>query len=202
MKRASNSLWAIALVATGLFLATPSAHAACTTDKPRDSLTYEDAQAIYDCLKDGMYENYNKGQKRWIPADIVEDYRNWKPASTLPADPGFHSERYLLAYVNPVGYDAYTEFAEDPTIPEGTVIVKESFSITKKGKGKAGPLFIMQKAKAGSSPKTMDWYYMMVSAKGIPQAINVYQACNECHVESFGFQGGLGYPVEEVRVTD
>jgi len=190
------------LALSGLAVLTQPAHAACSADKPRDQLTYEDAQAVYDCMKEDMHRNYNKGSKRWIPADIVSDYRDWKLASTLPADPGFHDERYLLTYVNAIGYDAYTEYAEDPTIPAGTVIVKESFSITATGEGRPGPLFIMQKAPEGSSPKTMDWYYMMVGTNGVPQGINVYQACNVCHVETFGFQGGLGYPVEDVRVEN
>ena len=57
----------------------------------------------------------------------------------------------------------------------------------------------MQRVAEGTSPKTDDWYYMMVMPNGTPAAINVYSACNECHM-GFAHQGNLGYPVEEVRV--
>lgn len=193
-------LGALALVVAA---AMPSgqSHAACAAGKDRDDMTAADAQAVYECLKDSMYANYNKGSKRWIPAEIVRDYKDWKLASSAPAAPGFHGERYLVTRVNAVGYDAYTEFRdENVEIPAGTLISKESFDVADNGSAKAGPLFIMQKVAAGTSPETMDWYYMMISPSGAPVAVNVITACSECHMENFGFQGGLGYPAEEVRV--
>lgn len=200
--KGSMMMMAGAVFASLSLFAAP-AHAACKTDKALDDITYDDAQAIYECLSDKMVKGYKKKSKRWIPAEIVSDYRSWKLASSAPANPGFHSERFLMTWVNETGFDAYTDYAEgdNVTVPEGTVLVKESFSISKKGVGKPGPLFIMQKVKEGSSPKTMDWHYMMVMPNGTPAAVNVYQACNVCHVENFGFQGGMGYPVEEVRVS-
>lgn len=195
---------AAGLVAAAIWGAsdTGRAHAAdCSAGKPRAGMTNQDAQAVYDCLKDAMYENYNKGDKGWIPVEFVKDYRNWKPANTLPAAPGFHGERYLYTYVNPIGYDEYTAFKdENVNIPAGTLIAKESFDVAEDGKASAGPLFIMQKVAAGTSPKTNDWYYMMVMPNGAPAAVPVEQACSQCHMENFGFRGGLGYPVEDVRV--
>jgi len=179
-----------------------AAEAACEAGKPRAEMSYQDAQALYDCLAGPMYEAYNQNDKRWIPAEIVRDYRSWDKANTLPADPGFHGERYLITYVNATGYDAYTEFRdENVEIPAGTVIAKESFQVSEDGRATAGPLFLMQKTEPGASPDTLDWYYMMVMPNGAPAAINVYSACSACHMENFGAQGGLGYPVEEVRVS-
>ena len=144
----------------------------------------------------------NKGNKRWIPAEFVKDYRNWGLASTAPAAPGFHGQRFLVTYVNAVGFDEYTEYkSANVNIPAGTVIAKESFKVSESGKATAGPLFFMQKAEAGASPKTDDWYYMMVMPNGAPAAVNVFSACSACHMENFGESGGLGYPVEDVRIT-
>ena len=84
-------------------------------------------------------------------------------------------------------------------MPVGTVISKESFTISGKGKAKPGPLFIMEKVAPGTSPSTNDWYYMMVSAKGSPVAVDVWKNCHECH-SNFEDQDTLGYPVEEVRL--
>ncbi|UUX49881.1 cytochrome P460 family protein [Nisaea acidiphila] len=174
----------------------------CGAGKTRADMTNANAQAVYDCLKKSMFENYNKGGKGWIPAEVVKEYRNWKLANTAPAAPGFHGERYLMTWVNETGYDAYTDFRdEDVSIPAGTVIVKESFDVAENGSAKAGPLFIMEKVEEGRSPETMDWYYMMISPKGKPVAVNVVSACSECHMENFGQQGALGYPAEDVRVA-
>ena len=41
---------------------------------------------------------------------------------------------------------------------------------------------------------------MAVAPNGAPMAVPVMTACNECHVQNFGHQGGLGYPVPEARI--
>jgi hypothetical protein len=183
-------------------LASAAQAASCDSGKNGDDLLFEEAQVIYDCIKDDLHASYMKGDKRWIPVGYVADYRSWTPANTLPANPGFHGGRFLLTWINDVGAEEYLKFAEDDAvnIPAGTVIAKESFSVTVAGKVKHGPLFIMEKRVAGTSPKTNDWYYMAVAPTGTPMAVNVMKACNECHMENYDFQGGLGYPDEEVRV--
>lgn len=198
------ALFAVAAVATiGIVpahQAEADVNAACTINKSVEDVNYDEAQDVYECLSEKMFEGYNKGndKKRWVNADHVKNYRNWTKASTLPANPGFHAERFLLTWVNETGADAYTQFAEGVAMPEGTVIAKESFSINGKGKSKPGPLFIMEKAAEGASPKTGDWYYTMVSSKGTPQGVNVYTACHACH-SGFEDSDFLAYPVEEVR---
>ena len=181
----------------------PAAHAACDTDKDGTDLTGPEAQAIYDCLKDSLYAGYQKGNKRWIPKEIVSDYRDWVPASRFPAAPGFHGGRFLMTFVTENGAGEYKKYKDaDVQIPAGTLIAKESFSVNDTGKVSPGPLFIMEKTEAGKSPETMDWFYMMVAPNGTPMAVNVISACSECHMGNFGEQGGLGYPVEDARITN
>ncbi len=195
-----------AVAFTGLFAVANAPQAAnshvdanCNLTIPRDNMTNRDAHDVYLCLADTLSRGYLTGDKRWIPREFVQDFRTWTPASTLPADPGTHSGRFLFTYVNQVGAAQYTKYQESNfTMPVGSVIAKESFSVTKKGKAKPGPLFIMQKAAAGASPKTNDWYYMMVSPKGKPLSVNVFRACNDCH-EGFADSDYMGYPEEEVR---
>ncbi len=173
----------------------------CNLNIPRDAMSYADAHNVYLCMADKMGTGYNTGDKRWIPADFVRDYRTWTPASTLPADPGVHGERFLFTYVNSVGASEYMKFKDEGAkMPVGTVIAKESFSINSKGKAKAGPLFFMQKVAAGTSPKTNDWYYMAVAPSGKPMGVNVFKACNECH-STYEGSDYLGYPEEDVRRT-
>ena len=117
-----------------------SASAACSTDKDAYDLTSDEAQASYACLEAEMHAGYVKGPKRWIDAGVVEGYRGWRLASTAPAAPGFHSERFLVTWVNGVGYDAYTEFKDEGAkMPAGTIIAKESFQVSEAGAASAGP---------------------------------------------------------------
>lgn len=188
-----------------IFAATVSAsaaQAACETSKAVDDLTLDDAQALYDCLAPEMLAGYQKGPKMWIPADRVNDYRGWTSANTRPANPGFHDNRYLLTWVNPISAAEYLRYDEDAArMPAGSIIAKESFSVTKAGKATPGPLFFMEKVAEGASPETGDWYYYMVAPNGVPQAVNVVTACAECHMGNFGYRDSLGFPVEEVRVA-
>ncbi len=192
----------IAAAAIALAFGTSSAQAAsCDPGKAGYDLTAEEAEKVYDCLKQSLVDGYKKGNKRWIPKEIVDDYRNWALVTKFPAAPGFHGGRFLMTYVNAVGADTYMEYKEeDVVVPSGTLIAKESFSVSDEGKVRKGPLFIMQKVDKGKSPKTNDWYYMMVAPNGAPLAVNVYKACSECHMENFGHQGELGYPTPDARV--
>ncbi len=197
MKRLLGLAAAALLLASG----TSAQAASCDVGKPGYELTPDEAQGVYDCIKESLVAGYQKGNKRWVPKSIVDDYRSWVLASKYPAAPGFHGGRFLMTYVNPTGADSYMEYKEeDVVVPSGTILAKESFNINDEGKVRKGPLFIMQKVEKGKSPKTDDWYYMMVAPNGTPMAVNVFKACSECHMENFGTQGGYGYPVPEARV--
>lgn len=192
------------LAAAGLGLAASaaplSAQDACDPGKPGSELTHEEAQQVYACIEDELHQGYMQGDKKWIPAEFVTDYREWTPVSRLPANPGFHGGRFLLTFVNDAGDEEYLKFLEERgDMPAGTLIAKESFAVNDEGKVEKGPLFIMQKVEEDVSPETNDWYYMMIAPNGEPRAVPVMTACNECHQGNFGHRDGLGYPVPEVR---
>ena len=196
-----KSLRILAVAAGVLSFASATQAASCDPGKDGNDLTFKEAQKVYDCIAADLHAGYMTGAKRWVPGGYVADYRNWTPANTLPANPGFHGGRFLLTWVNAVGAKEYLRYAEeDSNIPAGTVIAKESFAVSEAGKVQKGPLFIMEKVAAGVSPETNDWFYMMVASNGEPQAVPVMPACNECHMGNFGHQGDLGYPDPEVRI--
>lgn len=190
-------------VALAFSIAGPtSAHASCDPGKPGDELSAEEAMKVYECLSDSLYKGYQKGDKKWINPSFAKDYRDWTLTSSVPGAPGFHGGRFLMTFVTEPGAEAYMQYkTEDVNIPAGTVIAKESFAVNDKGKARRGPLFFMEKVEAGKSPETLDWYYSAVLPNGKPLKVNVMKACNECHMENFGEQGGLGYPIEEARIT-
>ncbi|MGF1552795.1 MAG: cytochrome P460 family protein [Paracoccaceae bacterium] len=158
-----------------------------------------EAAALYARIEDAMLAGYREGPKLWIPADRVADYRDWPRAHAAPARSGAHGGRYLLTRVNPRGAAAYRAYAASPSIPPGTVLAMESFSV-EAGEPRPGPLYFMEKVEDGVSPETNDWYYYLVGADGVPIAADVASACNACHQEQYGDQGNLAYPPERVRV--
>lgn len=182
--------------------AASAAQAACETATAAGDLTPEQAQALYDCIAADLHAGYMNGPKGWIPPETVSGYRTWTPASSHPARPGFHDNRFLTTWVNATGAAEYLRFDEDAAkMPAGSLIAKESFGVDAAGKVVPGPLFFMEKVAEGVSPETGDWYYYMVAANGAPQAVNVVTACADCHMGNFGYRDSLGYPVEEARIT-
>jgi len=186
-------------ITAGVFFSA-GANAACDPGKPGSELTGAEAQKVYECMADKLHSGYKKGGKGWVDKSMVDDYRGRTKVSSFPAAPGVHGDRFLLTWVNKTGAAEYLKYAEEPNIPAGTLIAKESFSVNKKGKAVAGPLFLMEKTAKGKSPKTDDWYYTMVAPNGKPVAVDVMAACSTCHQGAFAHQGGLGYPVEEARI--
>lgn len=194
-----KSVHAALAITAGMFFSA-SASAACDPGKPGSDLTGAEAQQVYECIAGTLHAGYKKGGKGWINKSLVDDYRSWTKASSFPAAPGVHGDRFLLTWVNKTGADAYLKYEEEPEIPAGTLIAKESFSVNEAGKVVPGPLFLMEKAAKGKSPKSNDWYYMMVAPNGQPVAVDVMAACSTCHQGAYAHQGGLGYPVEEARI--
>lgn len=182
--------------------AVPSARAetSCDVAKPGSQLELLEAAKIWHCINQELVAGYKAGDKRWIPAEFVNDYRGWKAASDFPAASDVHGERFLVTFVNPVGEAEYMKFQETGTkMPEGSVLVKESYTVNEQGKVTHGPLFIMQKVAEGVSPVTGDWYYMAVTAQGEPMTMDVVTACSTCHQERFGKRDGMGYPQPAAR---
>jgi len=191
----------LSLVAVSLVLSLPAHAADCNPGKAGADLTGSEAMSVYECIADDLYAGYQKNDKDFIDPSFVKNYRDWTLASSVPGAPGFHGGRFLMTFVSEPGDTEYLKYKdEDVNIPAGTLIAKESFLVTDEGKVRKGPLFLMQKVAAGVSPETMGWYYMAVLPNGKPLRVDVMKACNECHMENFGFRGGLGYPIEEARI--
>lgn len=179
-------------------LAAGAARAACETDAPAEALGPDAAQALYDCLSEDMHAGYVGGDKKWIDPAVVTAYRDWRLASTAPAAPGPHGGRFLLTWVNDVGWEEYVDWDAE-AMPAGTLIAKESFDLGEDGVARPGPLFFMEKAAEGVSPETAGWLYYAVTPGGAPMAVDVISACDACHA-GFSATDRLGYPAEAVRV--
>lgn len=153
-------------------------------------------QEIYSCIKDEMAEAYAKEG-----AEVAAAYRGWTVTGTRPAVQGAHGSRLLLTFANDVAAEQYLKFAEEAVMPAGSVLAKESITISTKNKeARVGPLFIMTKGEAGSAPETGDWVYAGIQPNGKPMKFK-QSFCHDCHV-SWEAQDMMAYPVEEVRVSN
>lgn len=184
----------LALLLSGLLPATVYAQD-CAADKDAFDLSAEEVDAIYACISDALTAGYASGEN-----EVAKVYRSWKVTGTRPAAPGFHGERLLLTFANDIGAEEYIKFAEEGVnMPVGSVLAKESIGL-KDGKAVAGPLFIMTKVAAGEAPETNDWVYDGVQPNGAKMAFP-QKFCHDCHL-GFEDQDYLGYPVEEVRISN
>lgn len=184
-----------AAMATAL-LSTPALAAECAVDV-EDPFDLEAAQIteIYACLKDAMAAGYAKEGDA-----VASNYRAWTVSSTRPAVAGPHGSRLLQTFANDIAAEQYLKFAEEGVVmPVGSVLAKESITISKKKKqAVVGPLFIMTKMEDGSIPETADWLYAGIQPNG--KVMKFKQSfCHDCHAGYAG-QDMLAYPLEEVRV--
>ncbi|PTX57025.1 cytochrome P460 [Litoreibacter ponti] len=189
----------LAAAATATALMASGAHAADCAYTEEDPFDLEAAQIeeIYACLQDKMAEGYAKEGD-----EIGTAYRGWTATSTRPAVAGPHGNRLLNTFVNDVAAEQYLKFEDgDFVMPVGSVLAKESVSLSKKKKtARPGPLFIMTKMEAGSIPETSDWLYAGLQPNG--KVMKVKQSfCHDCH-SAFDTQDAMGYPMEEVRVSN
>lgn len=184
--------------AAGLALTTGAFAADCKTDV-EDAFDLEAAEIneIYACISAKMLEGYTKGDDK-----VAAVYRDWVPTATRPAVAGPHGNRLLYTFANDIAAEQYLKFEDEGVVmPAGSVLAKESIKINvKKGKAVVGPLFIMTKGDAGAAPDAGDWIYSAVQPNGKPMKIK-QSFCHNCH-EAFEGQDALGYPLEEVRVSN
>ncbi len=184
-------------VALGLSLfAVPAAaqSEACTFEGDVYDLDEAGVAALYACIDDTLAASYAADNH---PVGSV--YRDWQVTSTGAYVPGVHGNRLLLTFANDVAYDDYVQyrFEEGFTMPTGSVLAKESFSLTNDGAPRVGPLFIMTKVDAGEADEFDNWVYSAVRANGKP--MNISQSfCHDCHA-AYVDQDSMGYPAPDVR---
>lgn len=192
-----RTLLAAATVA-GLSMTTAAFAADCAIDV-EDAFDVEGAvmDELYACMESKMLEGYTKGED-----EVAAVYRTWAATATRPGVAGPHGNRALNTFANDIAAEQYLKFEEEGVVmPAGSVLAKESFRInTKKKIGQVGPLFIMTKGEASAAPDFNDWIYSAVQPNGNPMKIS-QNFCHDCH-QAFSDQGDLGYPLEELRVSN
>jgi hypothetical protein len=144
----------------------------------------EEAEAVYRNLSRDMGELYALSG---IAA--AQEYLGWTRYSTTPYKSVTHGRRYLNNYANKVAR-AYGRYEKAGIFPVGSVLAKDSFSITKSGEVLPGPLALMEKMEAGFNPQSGDWRYTGIlpdgSVLGTTKGDNAGNVsfCVPCHADA------------------
>jgi hypothetical protein len=141
----------------------------------------QEANRIYAELAEVMIKGYALSG-----ISVVDDYQSWKRYNTAPYVSAAHGNRYLNNYVNETG-KGYGSLKVGERLPAGTIIAKDSFTVTVDGQAFPGALFVMEKLGSGQSPKTADWRYLVIYPDGslvgdtIDSNPESVEYCHACH---------------------
>ncbi len=127
---------------------------------PSGTVTDAEASAAYLKIEDDLQAGYAKSGLL-----AAKDYLSWDRYNSAPYLSQTHGNRLVDNYANRGAKD-YGKFEKAGVMPGGSVLAKDSFRVTPGGKVEPGPLFIMEKMKAGFSPETGDWRFTMIMPDG------------------------------------
>ncbi len=125
-----------------------------------NQLSLDEARRVYDSIADELSAGYALSRE---PGAL--GYRKWRLYNKAPYLSATHGNRYVNNYANAraVGYGA---LRKGERLPEGSILAKDSFTVTSDGEIFAAALFIMEKLAPGKSPGTGDWRYVMILPDG------------------------------------
>ncbi len=160
-----------------------------------------EAGRIYDELAADMAAAYASSG---VPA--AQDYQAWLSANTAPYRSATHGRRYVNNYVNDTA-KAYLAYEDAGRLPVGSVLAKDSFTVTATGVIEPGPLFTMEKMPDGFSYVSGDWRYGMIMPDGTlfgetnGKGSERVKYCITCHLAQEAFDH-LFFVPEDYRVVE
>jgi len=163
-------------------------------------LTSADAITIYDRIRGDMSQAYKRSG-----IEHSEDYTSWTKYNTAPYLSATHGNRFVNNYANKIAKD-YAHLDKVESLPQGSILAKDSFEVTKDGDVLTGPLALMEKMETGFNPESREWRYTMIlpdgSVFGITnaQGSDRVQFCIDCHVAAGDDMDHLFYVPERFRV--
>lgn len=196
-------LAAITLAIGLAFLPVTATAEGCSTTSPAYEIEPDEANRLYACIEAAMIESYS------IASDVpgVPEYRGWKLVSTSPFVSATHGSMMINHIVNPVAADLYIQWEDmvGKRFPEGSILAKESYRVTSEGEVRVGPLFLMEKAAPGASPKTGDWIYTQIFTDGRVQRTlgpegDRLMFCHDCHAATIDAFDAMFFPPKEYRI--
>ena len=162
-------------------------------------LSDADALSIYDQIRDDMVAAYRLSRD-----PVATQFYKWRRYNRAPYLSATHGDRYINNYANAKS-NAYGREGAGP-MPEGAVLAKDSFTVTRRGDVFTGPLFLMEKMAPGFSADIRDWRYTMIMPDGSVfgttngQGSERVEFCATCHAMAGDAADHLFFVPEEYRV--
>ncbi len=123
-------------------------------------LSADEAERLYVELKPDMATRYGlSGQPG------VSNYQTWTRFNRAPYRSVSHGNRYLNNYGNQAS-QAYGRYEQAGKLPVGSILVKDSMTVSENGEAMPGALFLMEKMQAGFNYVSGDWRYTMIMPDG------------------------------------
>jgi hypothetical protein len=120
----------------------------------------KEATEIYNIIVSALKAGYGRSGH-----PVAETYQGWKQYNTAPYLSISHGNHYLNNYANSTA-KAYGAFEDAGTMPVGSIIAKDSFTVTTSRGIVLGPLFISEKMPSGFNYVTGDWKYTEILPDG------------------------------------
>lgn len=151
-----------------------------TIENPAN-LSMEEAIGIYGDLKARMRVGFAASK-----LEMIEGYQNWELFNRAPYVSATHGNRFVNSYANHIASN-YGTLKAGEKLPVGSVLAKDSITVTTEDHIFPGALFVMEKLAPGASPATADWRYVMVLPDGsvfgdtTGDRSGSVAYCHECH---------------------
>ncbi len=178
-------------------IARPSRH--FRVERPAD-LAGADALTIYDRIRSELVAVYRKSAN-----PHAAGYQTWRRYNITPYLSANHGQLYVNNYANQRAVD-YGKAEAAGTLPEGSVLAKDSFKVTDRGDVFTGPLTLMEKMPPGFRSDNRDWRFTMIMPDGSlfgttkgEHSVRV-EYCAECHRRAGDEQDHLFFVPEAHRV--
>ncbi len=116
-----------------------------------------EAQHIYDIAIRSLTAGYARSG-----VTAAESYSGWRRYNRVPYLSATHGNHYINNYAN----ETARAYGRGGRLPVGSVIAKDSFSVTETGGILLGPLFLMEKMPNGFNYVSGDWKYSLIQPNG------------------------------------
>ena len=166
------------------------------------SLSGARAESVYLAIRDAMRRDYAQSSD---PATLA--YQGWRRFSARPYRSAVHGERFVNNYANETA-KRYGLFEKAGQMPVGSIIVKDSFTVTASGNVMTGPLFMMEKKPKGFDRKSGNWLFLLIRPDGTlagetwNRNTESVAFCVTCHNTAPPEQDHLFFMPREVRVRE
>ncbi len=166
-----------------------------------EDVSDDEAEAAYNCIKADLASRYDKSDE---PG--AKGYQSYTRYNTVAYPSDTHGGRLVNNFGDATAAN-YGKFEEFGSMPVGSILVKDSFGVNKRGEVRPGPLFTMVKMEAGFNEESADWRYALITPKaklmGATNGDNgkKVQFCISCHAAAEEFDQMFFLP-DDYRVSN